>query len=181
MGKIVTKSIKKIYKSLIKQVVKDLGEQISLYYDPDIEKCPNCYTDPVSGKSKNVFCSSFVTPVIIFGETISPHSFTRGRCPVCKGDGSLYDYTPVSVKAIVKWDRRDSDMERTVAGDEGRNVARIKAQKSYYVKIRDCAYAIIDGVKCVLIKPPVLRGLGAADEIVVAFFQATAPGKSIKE
>jgi len=181
MGKIVTKAIKRVYKDLIKQVIKDLGEPILIYGTPEVADCPDCLFDRVTGKSKNIFDSSFVAPTTIFDVVINPQSFTNGRCPVCKGEGRLFDYTPKTVRAIVKWRIEDSEMERMVAGDEGSNLVRIKAKKSFYETIRDCEYAMIDGVKCVLVKPPVIRGLGQQDELVIAYLQAVSVGGSIKE
>jgi len=181
MGKIVTKSIQRTYRNLIKQVVKDLGEAIQLYYDPEETFCPNCLWDVVSGKSKGIYNTSFVTPVTIYGKVVNPKVFSRARCPVCLGEGKLLNYTPIVVQALVKWAPADSEMERTVAGDEGRNIVRVKARKSYYIRLRDCRYAIIDGVRCELIRPPTLRGLGKTDEIVVAYFEAVEVGKSVKE
>lgn len=180
MGKIVTKSIQRTYRSLIKQTIKDLGEAVQLYYGPEEIFCPNCYFDTVSGKSKGIFNTSFITPITIYGVVINPKSFSRGRCPICLGEGKLLDYTPIVVQALVKWAPTDSEMERTVAGDEGKNIVRVKARKSYYVRIRDCKYAMIDGVRCELFKPPTLRGLGKNDEIVVAYFEAVEVGKGVK-
>ena len=181
MGKIVTKSIKRVYKDLIKQVIKDLGEPILVYGSPDTADCPQCLYDRVTGKSKNISDDTFTTPVTIFGNIITPQPFTRGRCPVCKGEGKLFDYSPKTVRAIVKWRIEDSEMERMVVGDEGSNLARVKARSSFYDTIRDCEYATIDGVKCVLVKPPVLRGLGQQDELVIAYFQAVESGGSVKD
>lgn len=181
MGTIVTNAIRKIYRDLIKDVVKDLGESIYVYGAPEEEDCPNCLFDLSTGLSKNVFDSSFVTPVILFGETINPTSFSRGRCPICKGKGKLYNRTPSNIRALVKWRVEDSDMEQTPAGAEGSNLVRIKARKSSYVRIRDCEYAVIDGVRCELVKPPVFRGLGKQDELVVAYFQAVGVGHSVKK
>ena len=181
MAKIVTKPVFRMYKDLMCQVIKDLGESVLLYYDPDIADCPNCHYDRVTKKSKNVFDSSFIAPVTIFGTLISPQPFTRGRCPVCTGEGKLYSYTPITVQGLVKWQPNDSEMERTVAGDEGYNIVRVKARKTYYEKIRDCKYAIIDGTKCEIIRPPIFRGLGKQDEVIVAYFEAVETGKSVKE
>lgn len=181
MGKIVTSSIKKIYKDLVKQVIKDLGEPVYLYYDPEVARCPNCFWDAATGKSKNVYDTSFVTPIVVLGNTIVPVPFLRGRCPVCRGEGSLFSYIPVVMKALVKWQPADSELVRTVAGDEGSNIVRVKASKSYYIKVRDAKYALIDGVRCELVRPPILRGLGKDDQMVVAFFQAVEVGKSTKD
>jgi len=181
MGKIVTNAIRKTYKNLIKSVVKDLGETILVYGAPEKTMCPNCFQDLVTGKSKNVFRDTFITPVVIYGVTINPQAFTRGRCPVCKGEGYLTYVVPTIVKALVKWNPKDGELSRTPVGIEGSNIVRIKARRSYYEAIRDSVYATIDGVRCVLSSPPVYRGLGAQDELVVAFFQSVSPGFSVKE
>lgn len=181
MAKIVTNAIRKTYKDLIKQVIADLGESIFVYGPPEEEDCPNCLSDLVTGESKNIYDSSFTTPVTIFGQTVSPQPFNRGRCPICKGVGKLKDYSPVTVRALVKWRVENGDMENTPVGIEGQNLVRIKARSTYYDTIRDAEYVIIDGVRCELYQPPVFRGLGQQDEMVVAFFKAVEPGHSVKE
>ena len=181
MAKIVSKPIFKIYSNLIKQVIKDLGESVQLYHDPSVADCPNCHYDRVAKQSKNIYDASFTVPETVLGTLITPQSFTRGRCPVCKGEGKLYSYIPINLQALVKWQPNDSEMERSPAGDEGFNVVRVKARKSYYEKMRDCNYAVIDGVRCELIRPPIFRGLGKQDEIVVAYFEAVEVGKSVKD
>jgi len=180
MAKIVTGAIRRIYKNLIKDVVKDLGESVLVYGAPDSEDCPNCLRDLVTGTSKGVFDSTFVVSVVIFDVTITPQAFTRGRCPVCKGDGFLFSRTATIVRALVKWNPQDGELENTPAGVEGQNIVRIKARSSNYAVIRDNEYVTIDGVKCELVKPPVYRGLGAQDELVVAFFKAVQVGKNVK-
>lgn len=180
MGKIVTSAIRKTYRDLIKDVVKDLGESIFVYGAPTKTDCPNCFSDLVTGKSKNVFDSSFVAPVIIFEVVITPTSFTRGRCPVCRGEGNLTSVIPANVQALVKWNPSDSELEKTPVGFEGKNIVRIKARKTHYTRLRDCEYALIDGVRCALSSPPVFRGLGKQDELVVAFFQAAEVGHNVK-
>ena len=181
MGTIVTNAIRKIYRDLIKDVVKDLGESIYVYGPPEEADCPNCLYDLTTGQSKNVFDTTFVSAVTIFDKLISPKSFTRGRCPVCKGKGKLYNRAPSNIRALVKWRSEDGDMEHTPAGVEGSNIVRVKARRSSYERLRDCEYAVIDGVKCLLVKPPVFRGLGKQDELVVAYFQAVDVGHSVKE
>lgn len=181
MAKIVTNAIRKTYKDLIKQVISDLGESIFVYGAPDIEDCPNCLHDLVTGESKNIYDSNFITPVTIFGNIINPQSFARGRCPVCKGQGSLKDYSPTTVRALVKWKVEKGDLENTPIGIEGQNLVRIKTRSTHYTTIRDAEYIMIDGVRCELYQPPVYRGLGKQDEMVVAFFRSVEPGHSVKE
>ncbi len=180
MAKIVTKAIRKTYKTLIKQVIADLGEPISVYGTPEEADCPNCHYDRVTKKSKNIFDAAFVTPTTIFDVLITPQSFNRGRCPVCSGDGKLFNLAPKIVRGIVKWLSKDSEMENTVAGKEGSSLARVKSRLSSYTLLRDCQHATIDGVRCELTEPPRIRGLGQQDELVISFFQAVEVGHNIK-
>jgi hypothetical protein len=181
MAKIVTNPIRRTYRRLIRQVIKDLGKTVYVYPNPETYDCPQCLHDLVTGESKNISNPNFITPVVIFGETISPQPFTRGRCPVCKGKGHLSHYTPVIVQALVKWPIEDGDIENTPAGIEGSNLTRIKARSTYYQTVRDAEYFIVDGVRCELFQPPVIRGLGKQEEMVVAFLKASDPGHSVKE
>jgi hypothetical protein len=73
------------------------------------------------------------------------------------------------------------EMIETPGGLEGKNVCRIKADKCYYDIIRDSTYAVIDGVKCELHLPPVLRHVGMVDVMVTAFFVAVEVGHSVRE
>lgn len=181
MAQIVTNSIRKTYKDLIKQVIADLGQTILVYSPPEKEDCPNCLHDLVTGESKNIFNSSFVTPVTIFGAEVSPQSFTRGRCPICRGQGYLTNYSPTNVRALVKWDVADGEIKNTPSGLEGSNLVRIKCAATYYETIRDAEYFVVNGVRCELFKPPTRRGLGKQYEMTVAFLTAVEIGHSVKE
>jgi hypothetical protein len=180
MAKIVTKAIRRTYKTLIKQVISDLGEPLSVYGTPEEDSCPNCHYDRVTRKSKNIYDTSFVVPVTIFDELITPQPFNRSRCPVCSGEGKLFNLAPKIVRGIVKWVSQDTEMENTVAGKEGSNLVRVKSRVSSYAVMRDCQYAVIDGVRCELFTPPRIRGLGQQDELVISFFQAVEVGHNIK-
>ncbi len=70
----VGKEIKKIYET----VRKENGESICLHMQPSSQDCPNCYSNP-QGESTNIYDTSFVAPTVIYGETITPTSFTRGK------------------------------------------------------------------------------------------------------
>ncbi len=109
MTKIVTPGIRKIYKELIKQVIEDLHKPILAHMPPEKADCPNCIWDSANNKSSGVFQASFVSPVTIFGNLITPNAFTRGRCPVCFGVGYLTRTVTRNLKALVKWNLKGSD------------------------------------------------------------------------
>ena len=183
MAKIVTPAIRKIYKDLIKQTVEDLNKPIKAFLPPDSLDCPNCIYDAVNNKSSGKFQSSFTVPVVIFGNTISPRSFNRGRCPVCFGAGKLVnqDAAVKNLKALVKWNPRNADtLLITPVGREGAPVVRIKVLRSDFDTIVTADYFQVDGVRCELVEPPTIRGLGTQEELVVAFLLATEVGSDVK-
>lgn len=182
MTTIVTPSIRKIYKDLIKQVVEDLYKPILVYLEPTKADCPNCIYDRINKRSSGQLDVSFVAPVVVLGSTIEPQSFTRGRCPVCFGVGHLEQESVRNVKALVKWNPAGADdLEILPIGREGQAVVRIKTLRSDFDLVVGAQYLLIDGVRCELIQPPTIRGLGTQEELVVAFLQEVEPGKDVKK
>jgi hypothetical protein len=57
----------------------------------------------------------------------------------------------------------------TEAGKESDTIVRLKTDPCYYDLIRTSKYAVIDGQKCELVEPPILRGLGS-QKVLVALF-----------
>jgi hypothetical protein len=181
MAKIVTPSIRRTYSKLIKQVVADLNKKITAYMPPDTADCPNCFFDFSLKKSSGKFDSSFVTPVEIFGETISPISFTRSRCPVCYGAGELTSAVTKSLKALVKWNPKTADeIVSTPAGRESSPIVRIKVLRVDFDTLVAAEYFIVDGIRCEMNEPPTIRGLGEQEELVVAFLISTPVGSDVK-
>lgn len=179
---IVTPAIRKIYKDLIKQVVEGLHKPILVFSVPLKEDCPNCVYDFINKRSSGNFQVSFVTPVVIFGNTISPKNFQRGRCPVCFAVGHLEQEAKRNVKALVKWNPSAAeDIESLPVGREGKALVRIKVLRADFSLINDATYFLVDGVKCEAIKLPTIRGLGTQEELVIAFLQEVEPGKDVKK
>jgi hypothetical protein len=179
---IVTPAIRKIYKDLIKQVVEDLHKPVLVFSPPNKEDCPNCKWDSINKTSSGKFQDSFVADVIVFGETISPVNFTRGRCPVCRGLGYLKQDIQRNVKALVKWNPGTADdIETLPVGREGAAVVRIKVLRADFELVTKAVSLVVDGVRCELIKPPTIRGLGTQEELVIAFLQEVEPGSDVKK
>jgi hypothetical protein len=179
---IVTPAIRKIYKDLIKQVVEDLHKPILVFSPPLKEDCPNCKWDSVNRTSSGKFQDSFVVPVVIFTETISPVNFTRGRCPVCRGVGYLQQAVQRNVKALVKWNPTTAeDIESLPIGREGTALVRIKVLRADFDLINGAEYFQVDGVRCEMIRAPTIRGLGTQEELVIAYLQEIEPGTDVKK
>lgn len=182
MAKIVGPSIKKTYTTLIKNVIADLGKPVSIFLPPEKADCPNCIWDPVNQSSTNTFDSTFVAPISIFGQTINPQPFTRGRCPVCKGIGYLKKDIVRPIKALVKWQPSGpEDLEILPAGREGISIVRLKALPTHYNNFKQALYFIVDGVRCEILTPPAIRALGTTEGMVVVYLQEVEIGKDTKK
>jgi len=183
MGKLPS-GLKKEIRARFKQLKYDTKKPITIYSAPQTQDCPNCLSDH-TGASVGIFDTTFVAPVEIFGEMITPQSFGRTRCPVCKNKGYLEYEASSIIYVIIHWnppaEMSRGEMQQTPGGLEGKNVARVKADKCYYGLIRDCVYAEIDGIKCELHLPPVLRHVGEVDVMTTAFFVAVEVGHNVRD
>lgn len=181
MIKLVTPDIRKTYKNTIKQVIKELNKPITAHMPSTKTDCPNCHFDSVNNMSSGVFDASFVSSMTIYGQTISPQPFTRGRCPVCYGQGVLEQQVVQPLKALVKWNPKSDDVSvPTPAGREGKPFVRIKVAREDYEYVSGAEYFIVDGVKCILSGGPTPRGLGTQEELIVAFLVAVEVGSDVK-
>lgn len=183
MGQMIPSGLKREIRDKFLQLKSELNKVIYIYLEPNKTDCPNCYMTVSSGASTNTFNSSFTTPVVIYGNTITPTLFTRGRCPVCVGKGVLEQENRVGVKCLVRWNPSDGDGRMLIssAGVEGINIAQIKASECYFESLRDCKYVMIDSIKCELLSPPVIRHLGYQDVMVIAYFSSVKVGSSTRD
>lgn len=180
-GKIVKPTTRKIYKTLIKEVVADLHKPIKAHLPPLKQDCPNCQWDNMARKSSGTHNASFVAPTLVFGQTINPAPFTRGRCPVCKDIGYLTSPVTRSLKAMVKWNVIGAkDIEATPAGLEGSPYVRIKVLRADFAVIDAAESFTVDGIHCVKARAPTIRGLGVQEELVVMYLVSTDPGSDVK-
>ena len=164
---IIGRRTKELWGRNIHKVIKGLGRCITIYKQDVEVDCPNCYFDRINRESTGKY------------KTGGPIPFTRGRCPYCRGRG--YTRTPrkKNIHALVTWRPRPEGMIRdrtmfTEAGKESDTVVRIKTDPCHLELIRDSKYAVIDGQKCELKEPPLLRGLGT-QKVLIALF--TVPDK----
>jgi len=139
----------------------------------------NCVYDFVNKRSSGRFESTFTASTTIFGNAIDPQPFQRGRCPVCYGEGHLEQEVRRNVKALVKWNPRGTrhDLEILPVGREGKASVRIKVARADLELVTTANSFLIDGVRCELIQPPTIRGLGTQEELVVAFLMEVETGK----
>jgi hypothetical protein len=185
MGKpLVSTKVKKHFKKLIQQLVLDLSQPLIIVQEsPNFIDCPNCIWDSINKKSANIFDGSFTIPIQIFSgtdqqRTISPISFTVGRCPVCIGEGQLFTSKEICIPAQINFVGSGGSFENLPAGKEGTNLAVVKTLAcNYDLLARNEVFVIHNIIKCEKFKPPIVRGLGGEEAIAEVVLQTTEAGQ----
>ena len=187
MGKLISNAVKKQFKQVTQQIVKDLAQPFIIVQEsPLFVDCPNCIWDSINKKSANVFNASFVASTIIFSgtdqeRTISPVSFTGGRCPVCIGEGQLFTSKELCIPAMINFIRPGDSGGKYYdlpAGKEGVNFAVVKTLACYYdLLVRNDVFVIHNNIKCEKYRPPLVRGLGGEEAVVELIIQTAEAGQ----
>lgn len=182
--KLITNKIKNDFKRITQQIVSDLSQPfIIIQESPLFVDCPNCIWDSINKKSSNVFNAAFTVSSIIFAgtdqqRTISPVSFTAGRCPVCIGEGQLFTEKELCIPAMVNFMGAGDKYTDMSAGKEGVNFAVIKTLACFYnLLAQNEVFIIHQNIKCEKFKPPLVRGLGGAEAVVEMVVQTTEAGQ----
>jgi hypothetical protein len=186
--KLVPNSVKTQFKKLTQQLVLDLSGSLTIVQEsPMFVDCPNCIWDSINKKSSNVFDASFTSASTIFASTdqertISPVSFTGGRCPVCIGEGQLFTSKEICIPAMINFlsaaDFRRSGFVQMAAGKEGKNTLLVKTLACHYeLLLNNEIFMVHNGVKCEKFTPPIVRGLGGVEAITECAMQTTDIGQ----
>ena len=160
--------IKKRFGKKIKEVIKELSRNVKIITVETDSECSNCYIDTTTGKSSGV-CKH---------ELGHQNYFKYGRCPVCKGEGVIDHEIGAYVSALVVWrgssssSSNENDLVFNDFGLAGRAVARLKADVCNLNLFKLCDYVIVDGIKCTLYNPPIIRGLGGKHILVVYVYSS---------
>jgi hypothetical protein len=183
---LVPKSVKKRFKKAIQQVVMDLSQPITIVQEsPFFVDCPNCIWDSINKQSSNVFNAAFTVPVGIFvgtdqARSITPISFSQGRCPVCIGQGQLFTSQEICIPAMVNFVSvtEKSEFQNLPAGKEGVNYLLVKTLAcNYDLVARNSIFVVHNNIKCEKFKPPIVRGLGGEEAITEVMLQTTEAGQ----
>ena len=165
--KIGTKANKR-WKQSMSRLVDGLGRRIIVYLPDTRSECPNCYYDKVHDKSSGV-CK--VDPS-------SPTYFTYGRCPVCTGRGVITTSRKKCIKGMVIWNPQGNatnNLTFSSAGIEGATSVELKTDVCYLDLIKTAKHVVIDGIKCRLSNPPIIRGVGGKSVLIALFFTTDKP------
>lgn len=171
---IVGRRTKELWARDIHKLIKGLGRCVTIYR-PDTESdCPNCFYDAINRESTGRYNGTGSRP------------FTVGRCPVCRGRGTLTTKRKRDIHALVTWRPRPEGMMQNSTqfipgGKASETNVRLKTKPCHLALIRDCQHAMIDGLKCVLAEPPTIRGLGSRSVLVALFIveEKYRPGERI--
>lgn len=156
-------AIEKKFGRIVKNIIKELSKVIEIITINEQSECTNCFIDSVTGKSTGV-CKNLPG---------HPDYFKYGRCPVCKGEGTIESEDKVCINASVVWrgantsGSKENDLVFNDYGLEGRSVARLKTDICHLNLFKACDYVIVEGVECTLYNPAVVRGLGGKHILVV--------------
>jgi hypothetical protein len=167
----VPASFKTAYTKYQKQLILDLSRDITIGLESYLEEdCPNCYFDTMNLGSSATFNDTFIEPITIFAgttseRTITPISFQRGICPVCRGEGRLSVPNEIIIKARVIWELKQGE-PATPVGDAAQDKISLKADAKYFDVVNTALYFIVDGRKILLEDYPIIRSLGGTDGIV---------------
>jgi hypothetical protein len=179
--------MKKDFKRKIQQLVTDLSQELIVVQEsPLFVDCPNCIWDSINKNSSNVFDSTFISPIIIFAgtsdsRTITPISFSEGRCPVCIGEGQIFTNKEICINAMINFfsetGRRGSFQSEAV-GKEGVSLVIVKTLPcNYELLLNNEVFFINTNVKLSKFKPPFLRGLGDEDAVCETLMQTVEAGQ----
>ena len=186
--KLISNKIKKDFKKIAQQLVIDLSQPLTIVQEsPLFVDCPNCIWDSINKKSSNVFDASFSGSTTIFTatdqeRTISPVSFTAGRCPVCIGEGQLFTTKEVCIPAMINFisptSSRGASYFDLPAGKEGVNFLVVKTLACHYELLLNNQIFVIHGnTKCEKFRPPILRGLGGEEAVTEMVLQTSEVGE----
>lgn len=158
--------IQKRFGRKIKSIIKELSRNVKVVTVETDYECPNCYIDTTTGRSSGV-CKN---------EPGHQDYFKYGRCPVCKGKGVIDHENNTYVGALIVWrgstssSSKENDLVFNDFGLAGRAVARLKTDVCNLNLFKLCDYVIVDGIKCTLYNPPIVRGLGGKHVLIVYIY-----------
>jgi len=158
--------------------MSDLGRPVEVFKKPTKHECYNCYFDKLTGSSTNT-CKWTLAEALqkqneylqSGGVGLKYKFFSAGRCPICKGKGYLEVQRKVWAKCKITWDpEADGALVSDSSGVSGSTSVELKTEPIYKDLFTDCMYMFVDGVKCTLSKPPIVRGLGDTSLLVILAF-----------
>jgi len=178
MRKRISTTTRKKFTNSIRDIMSDLSRPIEVFKTPIKHECFNCYYDKLTNSSTNT-CKWTLAEALqkqneyaqSGGIGVKYKYFSTGRCPICKGKGYLETLRKAWVKCKITWDpKADTEFISDPAGVSGNTSVELKTDPKYINLFTDCTHMFVDDIKCVLSKPPIIRGIGEASLLIILAF-----------
>ena len=154
-GKLVSDTVKKVFKERMDELLVDLGRIITLHLKPSVADCPNCLFDSIRKRSKNIYNSANSNPL---GTLNKP--FARGkRCPVCSGQGVLRTARRVNYTATISSKFKEKEILEAGIGEMDINAVKTNTVIESFNDMLAAETATIDGLDYRPLGKPIKSGL----------------------
>lgn len=161
------------HKKGINNLVKKLSRSIVVYKDTKKSECPNCYYDKLTDRSTGKCKWTLLETLNEKTDRTKYKYFVKGRCPICHGRGYLETKIKVNVDCLVNWvpqEKYDDKIMNVDAGSFSETIVRLKTEPKHLELFKHCSHIVVDGIRCVLSKPPFLRGVGSQSLLIVVAY-----------
>jgi rubredoxin len=152
-GRFVGNPLVNLYQNRIKQLISDLGRDVTFTLTPHEINCPNCGWDYTQGRSNNIYTAN------ASGATYNKTFPTGGRCPVCQGKGKLQFTRTVVYKCLIGFGPAPEEFDYQAYGLVPDQVIRLKNALAIFDDINNAQFITIDGFECEKITIPRKSGL----------------------
>lgn len=152
-GRFVTDAHVSIFTDRIKQIIADLGRNVTYVLTPQELDCPNCGFDYIAGRSSNIYTSN------ASGVSLNKEFPPGQKCPVCQGRGRLSFPRTVVQKSLVGFAPPPEEIDLQPYGLKPEDVVRTKNAISIQADVNAAQYAIIDGAEYEKLTIPRKTGL----------------------
>ena len=153
-GRFVTEAHKSLYQERIRQIIADIGRDVTFVLTPHQVNCPNCGWDFTQSRSNNIYTAN------ASGVTLDK-SFPQGqRCPVCHGRGKLEFQRSIDHTALVGFGPPPEEFDYKAFTLQPSEVVRLKNALAVLPDLDQAQYAKVDGAEYERIAFPRKTGLG---------------------
>lgn len=152
-GRFVTDALVTLFQARIKQLIADLGRDVTFVLTPHHIDCPNCGWDYALNRSNNIYTSN------ASGVNFNKSFPTGQRCPVCRGRGKI-EFTRSAVhKCLIGFSPAPEEFDYETYGVVPSQVIRLKNALTVIEDLDASQFATIDGFECEKITIPRKTGL----------------------
>jgi hypothetical protein len=103
----ITPDIRNIAQTAFSDLIRELGKDCELHYEPSFVECENCHYDSQARRSDGIYKGGGPTP------------FARGMiCPVCGGAGGLFTENTEVVKLLINKNPKQFQMVGQIRIDQ---------------------------------------------------------------